>query len=367
MQPQIKPNNGIYFSLHYNEQKIDEGKAERIGAENFLKDHDQLTEEEILDRFRQRSSFNERLHDYGVHFSLNFGKEEKLDNKRLVEVANRYMTGMGFEDQPYVVYRHLDAGHTHVHIVATTVRADGRLKKLEPKDYHASHRLCRELEREFSLEKNLKATAEDQLRFAVDHAQKITYGEQGLTHAISDVLNTVVDHYNYTSLDEFNAILKQYNVTANPGLEDSRLRKLGGLLYHALDENGNRIGKPIKASAFLLKPTIKKLEKKFAENLRNREAPRERLHTAIEWAVAGETPDWARFKENLEREGIDVVTAKRADGEERVFFVDHVGKYAFGGESLGAGYDLAALRKRLAPEQQLEEQQSQEHQINLHL
>ena len=367
MQPKIEPNRQIRVSLRYNEQKVKEGKAERIGSENFLKNYDRLAKEEILDRFRQRSSFNERLHDYGVHFTLNFGKQEKLENEKLVNIANRYMTAMGFEDQPYVVYRHSDAGHTHLHIVATTVRADGSWIRLEPSHYRASYALSKELEKEFLLEKNIKVTPADQPHFAVDHAQKVKYGEPGLKHAISDVLNTVVDHYNYTSLDEFNAILKQYNVTANSGLEDSRLRKVGGLLYHALDDDGNRIGVPIKASLFLLKPTLKKLEQKFTENQRLREEPRERLHTAIEWALAGEAPDWAGFKESLEKEGIAVVTNRKEGGKEQVFFVDHAGKCAFSGENLGAGYDLAALQARLAPEQQLTEQQVQQHQINLHL
>lgn len=367
MQPKIKPRKNILISLRYNEQKVTEGKAERIGAENFLKDHDRLTRDDIVDRFRQRSSFNERLHDHGVHFSLNFGKLEALGNEKMVQIANRYMTGMGFEDEPYLVYRHKDAGHTHLHIVATLVRADGSRIDLKPKDYTESCRLCKELEKEFSLERLVKLTVEDQQRFAVDHAQKVIYGEPGLKHAISDVLNTVVDHYKYTSLGEFNAILKQYNVTANPGQENSRLHKVGGLLYHALDDDGNRIGVPIKASLFLLKPTLNRLEQRFAQNEALRETSRERLYTAIEWALAGRDPHWEGFKESLEKEGIAVVINKKEDDKERIFFVDHVDKCAFAGESLGADYSLDALRNRCVPEEDLTQQQLQEHQLNLHL
>jgi hypothetical protein len=367
MQSQITPNRRIRLSLNYNERKVKEGKAERIGAENFLKDHDRLTKEDILNRFRQRSSFNERLHDYGVHFSLNFGKQERLDNEKLLDITGRYMTAMGFQDQPYVVYRHTDAGHPHVHVVATTVRADGSWIRLEPKHFRASHAITRDLEEQFHLEKNRKMTPAEQPRFAVDHAQKVRYGETGLQRAISDVLNTVVDHYNYTSLDEFNAILKQYNVAANPGLENSRLRRVGGLLYHALDEDGNRIGAPLKASLFFLKPTLKKLEQKFTENLQLRETARQRLHTAVEWALAGRDPNWPAFINSLEKDGIAVVTNKKEDGKEYLFLVDHANRYAFASESLGKGYDLDSLRSRMVPEQQLTEQQIQEHKLNLRI
>src|ERR1700760_2093419 len=105
MFSRIMPNSRINISLRYNELKVIQGKAERIGAENFLKDHDRLTREEILARFRQRSSFNERLHDPGAHITLNFGTRERIENEVLSDIANLYMKGMGLEDEPYVVYR----------------------------------------------------------------------------------------------------------------------------------------------------------------------------------------------------------------------------------------------------------------------
>ncbi len=191
MLARIRHNSHIATTLRYNEQKVGKGKAERIGAENFLKDHDQLTREDILARFRQRSSFNERLHDHGTHITLNFGKRENLDSAVLSEVARRYMSGMGFEDDPYVVYRHQDAGHTHLHVVVTSVRADGSMMRLDPKDYYHSHALCRQLEVEYALEKINRYSFSQRHLFEAEHAQKVVYGESGLTRSISDVLNTV--------------------------------------------------------------------------------------------------------------------------------------------------------------------------------
>jgi hypothetical protein len=366
MQAKIEPTRTILIPLQYNEKKVSEGKAATIGAEGFLKDYDRLTKKEIVDRFRQRTSLNERWSDHGVHFSLNFGKSEKLDNEKMARIASRYIENMGFEDQPYVVYRHIDAGHTHLHIVATSVRADGSGIHIPPSEYYRSPSLCRELEREFLLEKNPKVTQEDKQQFEVVRAQRVMYGEPGLKRAMSDVLNTVVDHYNYTSLEEFNAVLRQYNVIANPGREHSHLREVGGLLYHALDADGKRVGKPIKASLFLVKPTLKHLEQRFAESQSLREASKERLQTAIDWALAGQTPDWSTFKENLERDGIAVVTDIKGDNG-NVFFVDHVGKAAFAGNSLGPAYDLVSIQGRLAPEQVLSEEQTQRHHLNLHV
>ena len=201
----------------------------------------------------------------------------------------------------------------------------------------------------------------------MDHAQRVAYGERGLTRAVSDVLNTVVEHYNYTSLDELNAVLSQYNVVANPGKEGSRLRETGGLLYHALDGDGHRVGTPLKASSFLLKPTLKNLEQKFEQNQAQRETSREHLSAAIEWALAGRTPDWAGFKESLEKEGIAVVVDRDKAGDDRVFFVDHTGRSSFEGKNLGEGYRLETLRSRCVPAEGVAEEQIQKQQLHLRL
>jgi len=45
--------------LLYNEKKIAQDKARCIGAENFLKEHHQITLQEKFDRFDQRASLND--------------------------------------------------------------------------------------------------------------------------------------------------------------------------------------------------------------------------------------------------------------------------------------------------------------------
>ena len=84
--------------------------------------------------------------------------------------------------------------------------------------------------------------------------------------AIQNVLDDVINQYKYSSLAELNAVLKQYNVMADRGTEDSIIYQKKGLYYRALDDNGNKIGVPIKASLFHQKPTLSFLEQKFELN-----------------------------------------------------------------------------------------------------
>jgi hypothetical protein len=369
MLPKIGFYPTVNAPLQYNEEKVTQGKARCIWAENFLQDHDQLTLRDKLDRFDQRASLNDIVVKKAIHISLNFGATEDLSDERLITVAKKYMKTMGFEDQPWLAYRHTDAGHTHVHIVTTDIRADGIKIHLRPPELAKSRALGKQLEKEFSLQPNVKATAADQEKFAVTHAQKVIYGEPGLKHSISNVLNTVVDHYRYTNLDELNAVLRLYNVTANSGEEHSKLRQLHGLLYHALDESGNRIGVPLKASSFLLKPTLKKLEQRFAENQTHREAAAETLRTNIDWILAGEKPDWNKLKADLDQNGISLVVSRSAkDSKDHLYFIDHNNKTVFNASTLGKQYDLQSLQERCAPTRQTQQQEeTQIHQIKLRL
>ncbi len=46
--------------------------------------------------------------------------------EKLKEVAETYMTKIGFAEQPYLVYSHHDAGHPHLHIVTTNIQNTGK-------------------------------------------------------------------------------------------------------------------------------------------------------------------------------------------------------------------------------------------------
>jgi hypothetical protein len=79
-------------------------------------------------------------------------------------------------------------------------------------------------------------------------------------------LNKILNEYKYSSLAQLNAVLKQYNVLADRGSDNSKTFLAKGLVYRIFDEQGKPIGIPIKASDFYFKPTLKFLEEKFKSN-----------------------------------------------------------------------------------------------------
>src|SRR5258708_35997376 len=117
----------------------------------------------------------------------------------------------------------------------------------------------------------------------IDGIQRIRYGEQSIARSMSRVLEYVTENYKYTSLQEFNTVLRLYNLEAYRGKEQSQLYQHRGLLYRVLDEHGKYIGVPLKASFFDCKPTLDNLEKKMVQNQALKQQAREHMTFRVQW------------------------------------------------------------------------------------
>jgi hypothetical protein len=266
MVARIKQSRSLSNAVNYNEKKVQQHKAECIAAVNYAKDPEQLNFYQKLHRLEHQAALNERATTNSVHISLNFDAGDKLDKEKLEEIANSYMQQIGFGKQPYLVYQHFDSGHQHIHIVSTNIAADGSRIDMHNIGRNQSEQARKQIEIEFKLvpaeSKKQKQTEE----VAPVNAQRVAYGKSETKRAITNVLDTVLQQYKCTSLPELNAVLKLYNVLADRGPEGSKMFQGKGLVYSVLDEVGNKIGTPIKASAFYNKPTLPFLEHKFKEN-----------------------------------------------------------------------------------------------------
>jgi hypothetical protein len=251
MVAKIIRNSSLSNSLNYNEQKVKLGDAQCINAVNYPKDLEHLNFYDKLHRLEHQAELNERVKANSVHISLNFADGDQLDQERLNAIAEMYMRMIGFGKQPYLVYEHKDAGHQHIHLVTTNIRADGSKIDMNNIGRNQSEKARKTIEVLYGLTKaeEQKPDQNQQQEFHRYGPPVVQYGKSGTKQQISNVLQYVTREYKFTSLGELNAILELYNVAADPGEKDSRLRQYKGLFYRALDEQGNKIGAPIKASA----------------------------------------------------------------------------------------------------------------------
>ncbi|MCW3108178.1 MAG: relaxase, partial [Segetibacter sp.] len=126
MVAKIITGKNIRGLLLYNEHKVEAQKAELIMASRFGGDIEQLNFKNKLTRFENLTMLNSRVKTNALHIMLNFDTSEKISTEKLQQITAAYMEKIGFGDQPYLVYKHNDASHDHVHIVTTNMQAEGK-------------------------------------------------------------------------------------------------------------------------------------------------------------------------------------------------------------------------------------------------
>jgi hypothetical protein len=356
MVARINISKSISKALNYNEQKVANGKAECIHASGFIKDNNELNFYDKLHHFERLISLNDGASCNTIHVSLNFDSSEKIDSEKLQAIANKYMEGLGFVNQPYLVYKHNDAGHPHIHIVGTNIQKDGSTISMHNIGKNQSEKARKEIELEYGLVKAESSKQTNTLNNVPVNAQRIIYGKSETKRAIKNVLMRVISDYKFTSLPALNAVLKLYNVNADRGEKDSRLFKNKGLVYRILDEQGNKIGVPIKASSIYMKPTLTFLEKKFFENENLRKPFMKRIQTNIDWVLNKKTISINELKSQLEKENIFMVIWKNKENIiYGLSFIDHKTKCVFNGSDLGKQYTAKLITERCKPETKPEE------------
>jgi hypothetical protein len=349
MVAKIIRGSSLSNTLNYNEQKVKLGDAQCISAVNYPKDLEQLNFYDKLHRLEHQAELNERVKANSVHISLNFANTDQLDQEKLNTIANTYMRMIGFGHQPYLVYEHKDAGHQHIHIVTTNIRADGSKIDMNNIGRNQSEKARKTIQVLYGLAKAEEQKPEQSQQQTFDRfgPPRVQYGKSGTKQQVSGVLQYVTREYKFTSLGELNAILKLYNVAADPGEKDSRLRQYKGLFYRVLDEQGNKIGTPIKASAFWHKPTLANLEKKYAKNEVLRLPDKKHIKVSIDWVIGDGNITLSELKDALARERIEMVVQRTEQGKAYgVTFVDFRSKSAFKGSDLGKEYSAKGLEQR---------------------
>jgi len=353
------------ITLDYNEHKLTQGKALFIAAFNYWEDPDKLEWSQKLDRLHERSLRSERVYKNTAHMTLNFHPRDQLSDKDMKLIAAQYLKEIGFADQPALVYRHLDAGHPHAHIVASNIRPDGtRISNDLRSPYHLKQ-ICQQLEKTHHLTpvRELSPEAQRLRQTPQKYLQRLQYGQGATRTGIENVLHHVLDRYAYTSVDHLNAILSRYNVMADRGSEHSRLYQYRGLYYRMLDDEGKRIGAPIKASVFESRPTLDYLERKFEINQVQVQKHQSRITTYIDWNMLKqkEGDPLEKLVNNLQQERILVVQnaprgrqTQSQDGH-GFYYIDFEKSTIYRDTDLGERYTALSIFQRTKLDKTLEE------------
>jgi hypothetical protein len=324
----MKNGKNIRGALSYNEAKVRAGEAELILAARFGCEASELSFSQKLARFEKLNQNCIRSGYNTVHISLNFHLNENLPTEQMQDIAQDYMQQLGFEKQPYLVYRHDDAGHPHLHIVTTPVKPNGSFISLHNLVQRKSEPARKNIEIAYGL---IKAEGRRQNQSITDFViDKAEYGKAETKQAISQIVRSVINTYRFTSVEEYQLILKDYGVIADLGEPGTRLNRFGGLQYFLTDQKGNKTGVPIKASSIYENPTIKSIQSKFDKNKLRKSATQSFTSSNILFSCRA-SKNRQQFINSLYDKKIRLTGDKQGN----ILFIDHRSKTVFTAKELG--------------------------------
>ncbi|MDR2084880.1 MAG: relaxase/mobilization nuclease domain-containing protein [Bacteroidales bacterium] len=143
--------------------KIVKGKDFK-GVINYILDKNKGTEiidydglrlrdkDSVIQSFVRQANMNNRVSKPVCHISLDFSAQDKdkLSNTLMAQIARDYMSRMGIVDTQYIIGRHFDKEHPHIHLVYNRVDNNGKTIS-DSNDRFRSEKICKELTEKYSL------------------------------------------------------------------------------------------------------------------------------------------------------------------------------------------------------------------------
>ena len=135
----------------------------------------------ITAAFKAQSRMRPTLKQFVGHISLSFSPNDtpKLSNEFMAQIAREYLKRMGIVNTQFVVFRHQDQPHGHVHIVYNRVDNDGNAISSDS-NFRKSAAITKALTREYGLTfgKGKKDVRRDRLK-----------GKDAIKYRLFDVVN----------------------------------------------------------------------------------------------------------------------------------------------------------------------------------
>jgi hypothetical protein len=130
--------------VDYNITKVEQGKGEILEVRG-LRENRKL----MIRDFNAGRAANTRLGKCVWHTSLSF--QDQLSSEQMLLVARDWMEGMGILNKTqYVILRHTDTLHHHLHIIANRIADDGSTIS-DSNNWKRSEALCKQLVLKYKL------------------------------------------------------------------------------------------------------------------------------------------------------------------------------------------------------------------------
>ena len=338
MVAKISIGSSLYGALSYNGEKMNKEQGRVLGANKII-----LPADGQIDIARMVENFNAFMPKMGktkkpvLHISLNPHPDDRLSEQQYEILAREYLDKLGFGEQPYIIYKHMDIDRHHIHIVTVNVNEQG--KRLNQDFlYRRSKRITTELEGKYNLHKaqREKITPDMPIR-KVDPSGDIK-------RQVANTVKMVGMRYKFQTIGEYNAILSLYNIRCEQ--TDGRVngREYHGLVYFATDDDGKTIATPFKASRLGKFASRTAIDSRFEKAKEKIDVAPTKRKVADVLANSSDKPD---FVAKLKARNIDVVL--RYTDEGRIYgvtFIDHGTMTVLNDSRLGKEFSANAINER---------------------
>ncbi|WP_166333040.1 relaxase/mobilization nuclease domain-containing protein [Sphingobacterium chungjuense] len=122
----LKPS-ATFKGVRYNTNKVDKDKGELMKVANFgaLQALQNLRPKDYVNYLEAQSAVSKRTKYPQLHAVISC-KGRSHSKQELTAIAEQWLKGMGYGQQPYLMVFHKDTANNHIHIVSTRVDRDGK-------------------------------------------------------------------------------------------------------------------------------------------------------------------------------------------------------------------------------------------------
>ena len=125
----ILKSSGTFPAVQYNEEKVNQGVAERVEVRNFgpFQNNQVLLSSQAISDYLSVYSETGNNHLKYPQFHVSFSaKGRSMTKDELMTFADQWLEKMGYADNPMVIYFHQDTDNNHLHVVTSRVGRNGK-------------------------------------------------------------------------------------------------------------------------------------------------------------------------------------------------------------------------------------------------
>ena len=224
-------------AFQYNERKVSKGLAEVVAYSNL----DSLEKEDIKNTFERYENWSKRAVNLCFHASVNPSETDVCNEEQVLAFIGDMMKELGYEQQPYVVYRHHDIERQHYHIVSVRSDAEGNRidawyerNRLNQFMRTKSHEYCFEVGLG-SVQHSSSLSDEDNVA-ARKHRPKRFNPSGPVVSQLEEILEWTLT-YNFTNMHQLSLILDYYGVQMKETIENGT----SDYLFQGTDTDGKAV------------------------------------------------------------------------------------------------------------------------------